>query len=113
MSGRYALLAFAALVASPAAVSDTLRCGDRLISDGDPAEKVLQHCGDPAERRRTWITRQPRYEYGGREIPFPGSEDVPVDLWIYDFGPDKLMRRIRLVAGKVESIETLGYGTAR
>ena len=102
------------LLLLPAVVSaDAMRCGSKLISDGDPIEKVLEYCGQPTETQRTWIVRQPRFEYGGQEIPFEGSEDVPVDLWTYDFGPNKLMRRIRFVAGKVESIETLEHGTPR
>ena len=108
-----AVALLAVLLLPTAATADTLRCGSKLISEGDPIEKVLEYCGEPVARSRTWITRQPRFEYGGQEIPFPGSEDVPVDLWTYDFGASKLMRRIRLVAGKVESIETLGHGTPR
>ena len=92
------------------AAADAMRCGSRLISDGDPIEKVREYCGEPSEIQRTWIVRQPRFEYGGQDIPFPGEEEVPVDLWTYDFGPNKLMRRIRFVAGKVDSIETLEYG---
>jgi len=103
----------AALLASASARAEALRCGSKLITDGDTQEKVLQYCGEPVEKKRTWITRQPRFEYGGREIPFEGSEDVPVDLWTYDFGSSKLMRRIRFVAGKVDSIETLEHGTNR
>jgi hypothetical protein len=103
----------AALLITTVANADALRCGSRLISEGDPIEKVLEYCGEPTETKRTWITRQPRFEYGGQEIPFPGTEDVPVDLWTYDFGASKLMRRIRFVAGKVESIETLEHGTNR
>jgi len=92
------------------AAADAMRCGSRLISDGDPIEKVREYCGEPSETQRTWIVRQPRFEYGGQDIPFPGEEEVPVDLWTYDFGPNTLMRRIRFVAGKVDSIETLEYG---
>ena len=103
----------AALLVSASARAEALRCGSKLITDGDTQEKVLQYCGEPVEKKRTWITRQPRFEYGGREIPFEGSEDVPVDLWTYDFGSSKLMRRIRFVAGKVDSIETLEHGTNR
>jgi len=103
----------AALLASTSAHAEALRCGSKLITDGDTIEKVLQYCGEPVAKKRTWITRQPRFEYGGQEIPFPGSEDVPVDLWTYDFGSSKLMRRIRFVAGKVDSIETLEHGTDR
>ena len=103
----------AALLLPLGASADVLRCGSRIISEGDPIEKVLEYCGEPVATKRTWITRQPRFEYGGQEIPFPGSEDVPVDLWTYDFGANKLMRRIRFVAGKVDSIETLEHGTNR
>ena len=113
MGTKEALVAATAILMSQLASADTLRCGSKLISEGDPIEKVRQHCGEPTATKRTWITRQPRFEYGGREIPFEGTEDVPVDLWTYDFGPNKLMRRIRFVAGKVESIETLEHGTNR
>jgi hypothetical protein len=95
------------------AEADTFRCGSRIISEGDSIEKVLQYCGEPTERQRTWIRRQPRFEYGGQEIPFEGTEDVPVDLWTFDFGPNTLMRRVRFVAGKVDSVETLGYGKSQ
>jgi hypothetical protein len=98
----------------PATVAaDSLRCGSQLITEGDTIEEVLANCGEPVERTRTWITRQPRFEFGGQEVPFPGQEDVPVDLWTYDFGTNKLMRRIRFVAGKVDSIETLEHGSSR
>ena len=113
MATKAALLLGCALLAAHAASADTLRCGSRLISEGDTIEKVRQYCGEPVATKRTWITRQPRFEYGGQEIPFEGTEDVPVDLWTYDFGANKLMRRIRFVAGKVDSIETLEHGTAR
>ena len=113
MATRRAILLAATSLIACAASADSLRCGSRLISEGDSIEKVLQLCGQPTATRRTWITRQPRFEYGGQEIPFEGTEDVPVDLWTYDFGPNKLMRRIRFVAGKVESIETLEHGTPR
>ena len=106
--------ALLALLLLPAAASaDAMRCGSKLISDGDPIEKVLEYCGEPTETQRTWIVRQPRFEVGGHEYPFKGEEEVPVDTWIYDFGPNKLMRRIRFVAGTVDSIETLDYGSRR
>jgi hypothetical protein len=108
-----AVVSAGALLTSTSAGADALRCGSKLITDGDTQEKVLQYCGEPVERTRTWITRQPRFEYGGREIPFEGSEDVPVDLWTYDFGSSRLMHRIRFVAGKVDSIEALEHGTSR
>ncbi len=103
----------AGLLIASGASADSVRCGSKLITEGDPIEKVREYCGEPTETQRTWMTRQPRFEYGGQEIPFEGSEDVPVDLWTYDFGPNKLVRRIRFIAGKVDSIETREHGNDR
>ena len=99
------------LVATGPAAADSMRCGSRLVSDGDSIEKVLALCGEPTSKRRTWIIRQPRFVVGSQEYPFPGEEDVPVDLWTYDLGPNKLMRRLRFIAGTLTSVETLGHGT--
>ena len=92
-------LALAAVALPSIANADSMRCGSKLVSDGDTQDEVLQYCGEPAEQKRTWIVRQPRFEVGGQEYSFKGQEDVPVDLWTYDFGPNKLMRRVRMVAG--------------
>jgi Protein of unknown function (DUF2845) len=108
--GRVAIVT-ALLLTGASATADSMRCGSQLISEGDAIEDVLNLCGEPAARQRTWIERRPRFEVGGQEFSFPGQEDVPVDLWTYDFGPNKLMRRIRFVAGKVDAIETLEHGT--
>ena len=110
-SNRLRALAWLAASLPALATADTMRCGSKLISEGDTQDKVLQNCGEPAEQKRTWILRKPRFEVGGQEYSFNGEEEVPVDLWTYDFGPNKLMRRVRMVAGKVESIETLEHGT--
>jgi len=113
MATSHRPLLLTALLLPAAVCADSMRCGSQLIGEGDPIDEVLALCGEPAKRTRTWITRQPRFEYGGRDVPFPGSEDVPVDVWTYDFGPSRLMRRVRFVAGKVESIESLEHGTNR
>jgi hypothetical protein len=113
MDIRVLAVTLAAIALPGVCYADTMRCGAKLISEGDAQEKVLQYCGEPTEQKRTWIVRQPRFEVGGQEYSFEGEEEVPVDLWTYDFGPNKLMRRVRMVAGKVESIETLEHGTNR
>ena len=52
-------------------------------------------------------------ELHGNEYTFPGEEEVPVDVLIYDLGPNKLVRKLRFVAGELESVETLGHGISR
>ena len=107
------MVATTGLIAAPETAADSMRCGSKLIGEGDSIDKVLQYCGEPATRERTWIQRAPVVERGRYEFSIPGREDVPVDLWTYDFGANKLMRRVRMIAGKVERIETLEYGTNR
>jgi hypothetical protein len=87
--------------------ADSMRCGSRLVKDGDTMEKVLEVCGEPAKQERTWIQRAPQYELGGQYYSFPGTEDVPVDAWTYDFGRNKLLQRVRFIDGIVDSIVTL------
>jgi hypothetical protein len=101
-------MTLAALVLLPgAAVADSMRCGSRIVKDGDTMETVLGVCGEPATQQRTWIQRPPQYELGGQYYSFPGTEDVPVDLWIFDFGRNKLLQRVRFIDGIVDSIVTL------
>jgi hypothetical protein len=45
--------------------------------------------------------------------PFHVSRDlveIPIESWVYNLGPHKLMRRVRFEDGVVVEIETLGYG---
>jgi hypothetical protein len=89
------------------AIADSMRCGNRIVKDGDTTGKVLDVCGEPAAKQRTWIQRAPQYELGGWTYSFPGTEEVPVDLWTYDFGRNKLKQQVRFVDGLVQSIVTL------
>ena len=100
-----------ALMPAPAD-ADSMRCGSRIVKDGDTIEKVLDVCGEPTSKERTWIERAPQYELGGQSYSYPGTEYVPVDLWTYDFGPNKLMQRVRFINGLADSIVPLGKGTS-
>lgn len=105
---RRAAIACVALVILPAtAFADSMRCGSRIVKDGDTMEKVIDVCGEPSKQERTWIQRMPQYQLGSQYYSFPGTEDVPVDLWTYDFGRNKLLQRVRFIDGIVVSIVTL------
>ncbi len=84
-----------------------MRCGNRIVKEEDTMEKVLEVCGEPATKERTWIQRAPQYELGGQYYSFPGTEDVPVDLWTYDLGSNKFLQQVRFIDGIVDSIVTL------
>jgi hypothetical protein len=102
--------AFAAFVV-PTAHADAMRCGTRLVRDGDTQSAVRSLCGEPTDVQQRTILRRPYYNFHGDFIYYgDGLVEVPVEVWTYNFGPYKLMRRIRFVDGLVNEIETLGYG---
>jgi hypothetical protein len=96
---------------SQGAVADSFRCGNKLVTDGDTADKVLALCGPPTSITRSEVMRRPVIWRFGR--PYYLSDDlvpVPVEFWTYNLGTNKLMRRIKLEDGLVVEIETLGKG---
>jgi hypothetical protein len=105
MAGTF-LLAAALALAGPAA-ADSMRCGSKLMTDGDPSAKVEALCGPPAGIERREIMRSYAYHRG---LPVRGSFEVSVEFWTYNFGPHKLMYRLRFEDGLLVDVETLGHG---
>ena len=105
-----ALAALLLTLALPAS-ADGMRCGSKLLTNGDPRSKVRQFCGEPTDIQTRQILRRPYYSFGGRVLSYgDGYVEVPVEIWTYNFGPYKLMRQVKFVDGRVDEIETLGYG---
>jgi Protein of unknown function (DUF2845) len=87
------------------------RCGNRLVHEGDGMGSVIAKCGEPTEVSRQVIVRPQVFWRHGRPYPFLGGDlQVPVEIWTYNLGPNKLMRRLRIEDGLVIQITTLGYG---
>jgi hypothetical protein len=93
------------------AQADAMRCGNRLVTFGDTRSAVRSICGEPSDVETRTIVRRPTYDLNGRVIYYGhGYVEVPIEVWTYNFGPYKLIRRVRFVDGRVDEIETLGYG---
>jgi hypothetical protein len=109
MRARAALASLLLLTSLPAAA---FHCGQRLVHEGDSSYDVRRKCGDPDDVETRSILRQPITWYHGRPmLAAPGSlVEVRVEIWTYNFGPHKLMRRLRFDDGELVEIETLGYG---
>ena len=109
--GMFALAAI--LVASVASAEDTMRCGSRLVSVGDGKDKVRTLCGEPADvafagtigRRGYPSSGQYDYSYFG-----PAWVEMPVEIWTYNLGSHKLLRKLRFVGDDLVEIRTDGYG---
>ena len=98
----------ALLLLAAAAPAHAFRCGSRIITRGDHAEKILRYCGEPASVQIRHRTRALRHAIGA---VYPGIvEEVVVEEWIFNLGPHQLMRIVRLENGFVAEIKSLGYG---
>ena len=101
------------LLAVPAAADDTLRCGSRLVGIGDGKDKVRTLCGEPTSVALAGVVRQGAYDrYGPYDDYYPsrGWVELPVELWTYNFGSSKLLRKLRFVGDDLVEIRTDGYG---
>jgi len=105
------LLAFGLTLAA-ASPAYAFRCGSHLITEGDTRSKVAAYCGDPTEiDRRSAILRRPLVWIGGRPVAVGENLiEIPVEVWIYNLGPSKLMRKLRFEDGVLVDIDTMGYG---
>ena len=95
------------LASSGPAAADSMRCGSKLMTDGDPQDKVAAYCGQPASIERHEILRGYSYH---NNIPINSSYEVSVELWTYNFGPNKLMYRLRFEDGLLVDVDTLSHG---
>jgi hypothetical protein len=104
------VLGLGLLAAAPSFAA--LRCGTKLVSEGDTRSEVAAKCGEPTEVvTQKSVFRRPVIWTNGRPY-FLGEDfiEVQVEAWIYNLGPNKLMRRLRFEGGVLTEIDSLGYG---
>ena len=102
-----------------------LRCGNRLVSEGDHQLKIEKRCGPPAAvayrtiyRAGIPASRHRLTRHAFNDATFSDELlihdrsliEVQVEEWTYNFGPRRLMRVIRFENGIVTRVTTLGHG---
>lgn len=96
-------------------VAEAMHCHQRLVRPGDSGSRVLGLCGEPVDVVQRIETRShtvQRVAPDGSVIYHSVAVTVAVERWTYDFGPQRLMRRLVFEDGVLLRIETLGYGTS-
>lgn len=96
-----------------------LRCGTHLIEEGDGFSRVSKLCGEPTSVQTRSIFRT---RGGSSTVALAanansfveGYDQVSVEIvleeWEYNFGPNRLSRRIIFEDGVVSKIKSIGYG---
>jgi hypothetical protein len=102
-----------------------LRCGHSLVQPGDYKEDVVDRCGEPDSveshyERRGNVNRADvgqlnfnnRQQSPNNSFNFGQSNyseiEVLVEDWYYDFGSERLRKRLRFENGRLTQIENLG-----
>jgi len=125
MKARISILIAAMFLGSAAYSADSMRCGNRLVSDGDPKAKVAELCGQPTQTERRTVLRSgvPRQNYGddndARTQSVTDSElliharslvEVEVEVWLYNRGRSSLMREVVFHDNRIVAVNILGHG---
>jgi hypothetical protein len=117
------ILLLGCLLIGSAGPAYALRCGTGVVSTGAHKFEVLQKCGEPdfAEERviheTRYVAADGRY-YTGLDYPhheiLPGYRLITIPIliehWTYNFGPHRLVYRLRFVDGGLRDISTHGSG---
>ena len=105
----------------------SLRCGVRIITEGDYKDRVLAECGAPDhveawEEEHVYRFRHhpayygiyDNYDYGPNVSetgkPFRVKKLVAVEVWTYNHGPTRFVDHLRLENGIVTEITSGDYG---
>lgn len=99
------LLILLGALAASAAASETLRCGNRLVSVGDTKAEVLIKCGEPA-----WKDDWTDAVISGIGTAIEQRVSVARERWVYNFGPNAFLEFLSFDNGRLVGIAARGYG---
>ncbi len=96
------VIAIAWAIATWSLPAAALRCGNELVSVGEPKFRVKEACGPPTAIK---VLGYGHYDYQAARA-----------IWYYDFGPNRLLRILHFRNGRLRRIKTgrrpEGFGQA-
>lgn len=88
-----------------------LRCGNQIISVGDAEAKVLLACGQPSQKSESnGSNRNHQNSKKSQPYNYKNYKTTQTMRWFYNFGPTDFIYVVVFKNGKVNKIETKGYG---
>jgi|KBSMisStaDraftv2_1062788.scaffolds.fasta_scaffold11661_5 hypothetical protein len=103
---------FLVVLASTPALTfgQSLRCSGKIVSEGTTSQELATLCGEPAQVEHKTIYND--LSTGASNVAARTTVETHVDMWIYNFGPNRLMQRVWIQDGLIVRIESLGrYGS--
>jgi hypothetical protein len=97
MKKQFFIAILCSLLLSPAYA---MRCGDKLVFEGDSQYTVLSKCGEPLDKM-IYEENIPLYNAAGYQI---GTTTNTVETWIYQKSPADFQYELVFNSGKVNQI---------
>lgn len=95
--------AILATCAQAAQADETIRCGKWIVNSSLTVAELVDKCGEPASKERTEEEVWSRNVHGGSYR----SGTTIVEYWMYDRGSRAAPIRVKIVDGKIRSIERI------
>jgi len=99
-----------------AAFASAFRCGSELVRVGDYKPEVYEKCGKPEsiETHREFVSQASDARIRSRDVSSglkrQFTQEIKVEQWIYNFGPNRFRQYLRFENGRLTHVETLGRG---
>lgn len=112
------MLGGALLLPEPSAASDSLRCDNKLVQQGDSQYEVKSLCGVPDDAQQRTETRRVQravqracaHGTGTCVVVVDHFVEVVVDEWVYDFGPRRFLQYLTFEGGQLVAVRSGSYG---
>lgn len=105
MLKKIILCSMIALISSNLATASSFRCPGGIVTDGDAKYDVLSRCRQP------FLSDSSEKEVIRRVSPTEWRKyQVKTETWLYNYGPQNLMRLMVFENERLMEIRSLGYG---
>jgi hypothetical protein len=82
-----------------------LRCGNRLVNDGEGIDEVFRRCGQPTFRN--FETEYVSFETAPGVVV---SRPIAIEIWTYNRGPHQFVRYLKFRDGRLVHVSEGNYG---
>ena len=87
-----------------------MKCGHKLVQEGDYRADILERCGEPdsVETHFEVVSRKLRFPFKTQE--YQEIVEIEVEEWVYNLGRRRFRQYLRFENGVLKEIKSLGRG---
>jgi hypothetical protein len=81
--------------------ADSMRCGNKVVSESVTLAELIQKCGQPQDRK---VIQEDQYAINPNGARVKTGGQTVKERWIYQASPQALPMAVQIVDGKIISI---------